>query len=226
VKWLATRDSMSGTAAQVGSRFLSLVGRMKPTWHLPDLAALTPDFAGQHGITGFIWDVDGTLTAHHGDTLSPAAAPFTRLLAMPGARHAIVSNAPEARYERLGVIFPDVVVIRGYSLGDRVAFRRLLRGRESWSGDGDGSWIASGARPLRKPSGALVRHAAGELGCDLGAAVMIGDQYLTDVAGAALAGVRSIKLPTIEKSSFPRRLRIAQQLERSIYLLCYPWSGT
>jgi predicted HAD superfamily phosphohydrolase YqeG len=48
---------------------------------------------------------------------------------------------------------------------------------------------------------------------------MVGDQYLTDIAGAGMAGVRSIKIDAIAPSTFPMSLRAAQRAERVLYSL-------
>jgi predicted HAD superfamily phosphohydrolase YqeG len=50
---------------------------------------------------------------------------------------------------------------------------------------------------------------------------MIGDQYLTDVAGANLGGVRSIKLPTLARETFRPSVRFSQSLERGLYTVLY-----
>jgi predicted HAD superfamily phosphohydrolase YqeG len=43
---------------------------------------------------------------------------------------------------------------------------------------------------------------------------MVGDQYWTDVAGAGLAGIRSAKVPTAGRSTFPPALRAFQTIEK------------
>jgi predicted HAD superfamily phosphohydrolase YqeG len=45
---------------------------------------------------------------------------------------------------------------------------------------------------------------------------MVGDQYWTDIAGANLGGVRSIRVPPVEPGTFPRTLRVLQSIERSV----------
>jgi predicted HAD superfamily phosphohydrolase YqeG len=42
---------------------------------------------------------------------------------------------------------------------------------------------------------------------------MIGDQYFTDIVSANLAGVRSIKVPTLDPPSFPTAVRLSQKFE-------------
>ena len=51
-----------------------------------------------------------------------------------------------------------------------------------------------------------------DLGCNTGV-VMVGDQYTTDIAGANLAGIRSIKVATIARHSFPFPVRLLQTME-------------
>lgn len=222
---LADHQSMVGTTAQIGTRLWTLVRLMSPTWHLPGLAALSPDFAATHGIDGIIWDVDGTLTSHHGSVVLPGTADaFAALLAMPGLRHVIVSNASEQRFYQLGNLFPAIPVIRAYRLDERVEFQLLVHRRESWSSATAAGRI-TGAQVIRKPSAELVHRAVRELGCPPERAVMVGDQYLTDVAGAALAGVRSIKLPTLARPSFPLGVRAAQRLEQFAYWIFHQRSN-
>jgi len=50
---------------------------------------------------------------------------------------------------------------------------------------------------------------------------MVGDQYLTDVAGANLGGVRSIKLPTLAPGTFRRSVRLGQVVEILLYALVH-----
>jgi predicted HAD superfamily phosphohydrolase YqeG len=42
---------------------------------------------------------------------------------------------------------------------------------------------------------------------------MVGDQYFTDIAGANLAGINSVKVPTLSPRSFPLLLRSFQRAE-------------
>ena len=53
------------------------------------------------------------------------------------------------------------------------------------------------------------------------AALMVGDQYFTDIASANLAGVRSVKVPTLHRASFPAPVRWSQRLEAVLYRLKY-----
>ncbi|MCA9722385.1 MAG: HAD hydrolase-like protein, partial [Gemmatimonadetes bacterium] len=51
--------------------------------------------------------------------------------------------------------------------------------------------------------------------------VMVGDQYLTDIAGANLAGARSIKLAAIAPETLPPGIRAGQRVERLLYRLLH-----
>ena len=217
---MAARETPLGTFRQSLGRLPLLLRNMDPTWSLGSIAEIDPAFVARHRITGFIWDIDGTLTAYHARALLPeAVAPFAALAAIPDLRHAILSNAPEWRVQELARMFPTLPVIRGYSHEGQVLARRLLGTTDSWTADELASRLAAGAVPLRKPSADLVRLAVAELGVDLAGAVMVGDQHFTDIAGANLAGVRSIKLPNPAASSFPGSIRVMQRVEAALYRL-------
>ncbi len=74
---------------------------------------------------------------------------------------------------------------------------------------------------IRKPDARLVEYAISELKLGKADVVMLGDQYMTDIAGANLGGVRSIKLPTVEGPTFRRVVRFSQRLEWLIYFMLY-----
>lgn len=222
MKSLADRQSIVGTIAQSGTRIFALVRHMRPTWHLDSLNEFTPEFVRDHGIAGVIWDVDGTLTAHHASVISPEVVDaFARLRAVADLRHVIASNANDARFHQLGSMFPDIPVIRASRTASGIACQRLLHGEEKWFSDSGAVIARPTGRVLRKPDKDIVRRAVSELHCASDAVVMIGDQYLTDIAGAALAGIRSIKLPTIARASFPRGVRVAQRVEQFVYAVVH-----
>jgi len=50
---------------------------------------------------------------------------------------------------------------------------------------------------------------------------MVGDLYLTDVAGANLGGICSIKLPTLAPGTFRRSVRLGQVVETFVYALVH-----
>jgi len=219
---VATGSSSFTTFLQVAPRLLTLARHMRPTWHLPSLAAVDAAFVRANGIRGIIWDVDGVLTGDRRPTLEPEAeGAFRALVAMPDLAHVILSNAGEERYRQLGEMFPAVPILRGYTLRTETLFRRLLRGGDSWTAEELEARLAAGARVIRKPSAALVDYAVRELGCEKGAVVMVGDQYLTDVAGANLGGVRSIKLPTLARGTFRWPVRLSQRLEVLLYAVLH-----
>ena len=208
-----------GTVVQSAPRLRTLLVNMRPTWHLSSLAAIDRPFLDKHAVTGLIWDVDGTLTPNRGAIAPDILEAFESLIALDGVGHVILSNADEARFRELGEMFPTVVVIRGYSRLDTAIFCRLTHRVEEWSHDIGVD--AVGAVALRKPSAELVREAIRVLGCDPIGVVMIGDQYLTDIAGANLAGIRSIKVPTLDRASFPIAVRAAQQLEAILHRIMH-----
>jgi HAD superfamily phosphatase (TIGR01668 family) len=211
---LAARETPLGTFIQSLGRLPTLLRSMDPTWSLASLAEINPDFVSRHRITGLIWDVDGTLTAYHyRDLLPSVAGPFAALRALPSVRHAILSNAPEWRVSELGRMFPTIPVIRGYAQDGRILSRRLLGSDDSWTSEELAARLAAGAVPLRKPSAELVRLAVTELGGDAEGVVMVGDQHFTDIAGANLGGIRSIKIPNPAGASFPTSIRVMQRLE-------------
>ncbi len=219
---LATGNSAFSTFFQVAPHLLRVMRHMRPTWHVPGLAAVTPAWLRGQGIRGLIWDVDGTLTGDRRTDLRPEAAAAFRVLADDaGLRHVVLSNAGEERYRQLGTMFPGMPILRAYTLGQEVLYRRLQGTGDSWTGDEREARLAAGARVIRKPSAVLVAYALRELGCGKDEAVMIGDQYLTDVAGANLGGVRSIKLPTLARETFRPSVRFSQALERGVYAVLY-----
>jgi predicted HAD superfamily phosphohydrolase YqeG len=217
----AARQSPLGTMAQTLPRLRSVLGNLKPTWHMRSLDRLDAAFIHRHEIEGILWDVDGTLTRFHDTVLAPEALPFRALTTVATLQHAILSNAGEERFRELGRIFPEIPIVKGYLVDGVVAIRRLERGHDSWTTVEVANRLAAGAVPLRKPDGALIRAVLQELGLDPRASVMVGDQYLTDIAGANLGGIRSIKLPAIGPETLPPGIRIGQWIERMLYRLLH-----
>jgi predicted HAD superfamily phosphohydrolase YqeG len=199
---------------------------MRPTWELPGLRALDPDFLRRERIRGLVWDVDGTLTGDRRRALmSEAEAPLRALLAESELRHVILSNAGEARFRELGAMFPLIPILRAYEHAGTILYRKLSRGADSWTAEDLAARLAAGARVIRKPSAVLIDYAVRELGFGREAVVMVGDQYLTDVAGANLGGVRSVKLPTLARGSFRLTVRISQRAESLLYRLLHRSKG-
>jgi HAD superfamily phosphatase (TIGR01668 family) len=204
--WLQT---LRQTAPRVGR----VLRNLAPTFEFEDIAQIDRTFLDQHGIRGLIWDVDGTLTSYHGAALSELRSrPIQRLLADPGLRHVILSNCGEKRYDELGRMFPEVPILKGYETPDGIAYRQRVGGGETW----EGAPPAEGMRPIRKPNADLVEYAARVLGQEPASIAMVGDQYWTDVAGANMAGVRSIRVPPVEPGTFPRTLRVLQSVEQRL----------
>ena len=102
-----------------------------------------------------------------------------------------------------------------------MALRQILRGEDSWTAVQVSDRVAAGAMPLRKPHGELVLAVTRHLGLAPQDVVMVGDQYFTDIAGANLAGVRSIKLPAIGPETLPPSIRMGQVVERLVYRLLH-----
>lgn len=208
------------TTRQALPEVFALLRRLRPTRHLPDIRDLDPDRLRRDGVGALLWDVDGTLMPHHGlEVAGQLRTGWARLRSLPGMRHAIVSNCGEDRYRELGKIFPDVPVFKAYRNGSSVLLRRLENGVETWSGEGAGADL-SRLRPLKKPSAEYLERVLAALGnISPRRALMIGDQYFTDIAGANLAGIRSIKVRTWDRSSFPLVLRLFQRVEAVVYRL-------
>ena len=219
---------MSATWIETARRLLPRLARVareiRPTLHLDSVRDLSSRRLGRWGIGALLWDVDGTLMAHHAHRVDPGLAEaFEALLEAPGVRHAIVSNCQEERFAELGEIFPSIPVVLGYETREGAAFRIRHGSRTSWRGPGAVAASAEfrEARPIRKPSRRLVEAALAEVGLAHRpeAVLMVGDQYFTDIASANLAGIRSAKVPTLHRSTFPAPVRLSQRLEGLLYRL-------
>lgn len=222
MKSLATGNSPFTTFFQVVTRLPTVMGQMRPTWHVPSLGVVDAAFVARHGIKGMIWDVDGTLTGDRQPLLAPEAEPgFRALMASPDLTHVVLSNAGEERFSQLGTMFPMMPILRAYTLGEQVLYRKLQGSNDSWTAEELERQLAAGAAVIRKPNAALVDYAAKALGLARGEIVMIGDQYLTDVAGANLGGVRSIKLPTLAPETFRTSVKLSQRFELALFGLLY-----
>jgi predicted HAD superfamily phosphohydrolase YqeG len=190
---------------------------LRPTFHLSGVAALTPEFLAANNITGIVWDVDGTLMGcHHKAVAAHLQGPFHSLLADQRFQHVVLSNCADQRFHELGRIFPDIPIVRGYTWTGSIAFQRLHRGHEHWEG---GPAPKANRQPIRKPNAVLLEHALSLLQVPPATAVVVGDQYLTDIASANLVGVRSIKVPTLEPGSFSIPVRLLQHFDASLHRL-------
>ncbi len=207
------------TVRQTLPRIGLMVRHMRPSLELPDVASIDRPLLESLGVEAVIWDVDGTLMPRHGrEVAAPFRVAFRGVLAAPGMRHLILSNADEARYRELGSIFPEIPVVRAYATARGIVGRTLLKGEDSWDTAEALESRLSDARALRKPSVALIEIALGQLGHPpRNSVLMVGDQYMTDIAGANLAGIRSLKVSTHAPASFPVPVRVLQYLERVCY---------
>ena len=205
-----------GTVRQTIPAARRVLAGLRPTWELPGVDAIDVAFLRAAGIRALIWDVDGTITHRH--ATAPAvevADAFERLLDCKDLRHAILSNCGEARFAQLARLFPTVPIVRAYATKAGELARIHHLGEERWTAPPRGR-----LRPLRKPDPRLVRFALGALGlADGRAAALVGDQYLTDIAAANLAGIRSIKVPTTGPASFPPSVRMLQRVDQWLYRL-------
>lgn len=212
-----------GTLGQEMLRVPLLLRHMRATWEVGGVQALDPAELVARGIRGVVWDVDGTLM-RRGDSsvASHLQAALERVLGEPRLRHAIVSNCGEARFIALSRIFPAVPLLRVYPAPAGGLIRRRRLGEvESWTPVRPQAEDLQGVRALRKPSPELMRFALEELGVPAAAAAVVGDQRLTDVACANLAGLRSIKVPTLGRESFPLAVRFMQRAEEAAYRVLY-----
>jgi predicted HAD superfamily phosphohydrolase YqeG len=208
------------TLRQSLPRMAQLLTKMRPTFDLDSAADVNAGFLERHGVQAVLWDVDGTVMAYHSQDVDPAFAHLRELFRNGPARHAMLSNCDEERFELLGRIFPEVPIVRGYTTDDGLVFRNRSGGRDTHDPGQVEELLANGDCQIRKPSGELVRYGMQllEVG-DPNSVLMVGDQYLTDVASANLAGARSAKVKTFRRDTFPLTIRFAQRLEQVLYLL-------
>lgn len=208
---MTERPGWLQTIRQSAPVALRLVRKLAPTFEMEGVTAIDEKFLGTHGIRGLIWDVDGTLTPYHAPRPTAAVADhLARLAGLAGLRQVILSNCGEERFAELGRIFPTLEVLKVYEGPDGRRYRSLVAGEETWEGGARGP----GLRAIRKPSAELVEYAVRRLGVPAAEVAMVGDQYWTDVAGANLAGVRSIRIPPLEPGSFPVTIRAFQAVEQ------------
>jgi predicted HAD superfamily phosphohydrolase YqeG len=210
------------TLRQSVPRLRKLLSQMEPTFELESVAHVDAAFILEHGIRAVLWDVDGTLMRYHGEDIDPQFQHVRRLFRDGPAWHAILSNCDENRFKGLGNIFPEVPLIRGYITNDGPAFRHRFGGVDTHSDAAVDRILSGGGRQMRKPASELIQYAM-EIAevHDPNAVLMVGDQYLTDVASANLAGVLSAKVATFRRNTFPAAIRASQMLESAIYALFY-----
>jgi len=208
------------TLRQSIPRIRQLLSQLEPTYQLETVGEINAAFLERNCIRAVLWDVDGTIMSYHGKDVDPEF-PHMRAMFRDGpARHAILSNCDEARFDELGRMFPEVPLLRGYSAPRESVFRYRLREIDTHTQEDIERLLATGGRQIRKPSGELIEYGMEVLEeTDPQAVLMVGDQYLTDIASANLAGTRSAKVKTFRRDTFPRSIRTSQRLEILIYRL-------
>jgi predicted HAD superfamily phosphohydrolase YqeG len=195
-----------------------LLSQLEPTYHLDNVAEIDAAFLKELDIAAVLWDVDGTLMTYHGREVSDHFPHIRNLFRNGPARHAILSNCDETRFESLGELFPEVHVLRGYTTADGLVFRHKLGGRDTHTVDEVNGILSDGGSQIRKPSRELIEYGRQVLGVvDPHSVLMVGDQYLTDIASANLAGARSVKVRTFGRDTFPRPIRLSQRIENLLY---------
>jgi predicted HAD superfamily phosphohydrolase YqeG len=210
-----------GTTRQILTNVWPVAFRLTPTYHLPDASGITPAFLDAEGIDLVIWDVDGTLMSYHAKRVaSPLVATLSEVTRNPHHRHFILSKCDEQRFETLGEIFPSLPLFRGYVLDDKWVSRVRRGTLDTHSRDAVRELLQRGGWQVRKPDARLVPAIMEEAGVrDPQRTLVVGDQFLTDVATAHLAGARSAKVDTLEPASFPRSIQTTQRIERTFYRL-------
>jgi len=214
-----SRDQFS-TVLQTLPRIWTIARNMNPTYYCDSVHDITGDFLEREGIRGVLWDVDGTIMPYHATAIDEEFPHLADLMANGPAKHGILSNCDEDRFLELAEIIPILPSLRGYTTPTGLVFRKTHHGQDTHTPTQVAELLAGGAKQLRKPSGALIRYGMEVLGVDdPQAMLMVGDQHLTDVASASLAGARSAKVRTFRRDTFPRSIRFSQRLEQALHRL-------
>ncbi|MEO7041275.1 MAG: HAD hydrolase-like protein [Gemmatimonadaceae bacterium] len=213
IDWIAT-------VLQAAPRIAALRRHMRPTIRLNGIDTLDAAVMKAFGVRGVMWDVDGTLMRRHGTAVAPhLAQAFARLAGDPALCHVILSNCDERRFVQLASIFPTIPIIRAYATDRGLIVRRRIGDDDTWS-DVRPMHHQRPTGALRKPSLAIFRVALEALeGVSPAHALMVGDQYLTDIAPANMLGVITVKVNTVEPRSFPVAVRALQMAERVLFSL-------
>jgi len=213
------------TVVQTLPRLWTIARNTTPTYHFDSVNDVTADFLESEGIRGVLWDVDGTIMSYHAKSIDDEFAQLGDLIANGPAKHSILSNCDEDRFLELAEMFPDLPSLRGYTTPSGLVFRKTHHGQDTHTPAQVAELLAGGAKQIRKPSGALIRYGMEVLGVDdPNAMLMVGDQHLTDVASANLAGARSAKVRTWRPDTFPASIRFSQLLERALYRVMRPFA--
>lgn len=188
---------------------------------MADVRGITPEYLADRNLRGVIWDVDGTLMEYHANDIASEFRQEVRaLFRHPDFSHAILSNCGDERFLALGKMFPEIPVVRSYAVGEERIDRVFRDGQDSFAPGELEALYARGARQVRKPDGELIFLAMREMNLvDPQGVVMVGDQYLTDVASANLAGARSIKVPAWARHTFPLPVKLSQDFEALLFRL-------
>ncbi len=212
------------TLLQTMPRLWTIARNSRPTYAFDTVQSITGDFLEREGVRGVLWDVDGTIMSYHAKAIDETFGHLHALISADPDRHAVLSNCDEPRFRELGDMLPELPILRAYATPSGPVFRHTHRGRDTHSHEEIARLLQRGARQIRKPSGALVRYGMEILGLtDPQEVLMVGDQYLTDVASANLAGARSVKVRTWRRDTFPFSIRTSQRLERLLYLVMRPF---
>jgi predicted HAD superfamily phosphohydrolase YqeG len=195
-----------------------LLSKLEPTYRFPTVSEIDAAFIERNDIGVVLWDVDGTLMGYHANDIDRQFPHIRSLFHHGPARHAILSNCDEVRYEQLGRMFSEIPVIRGYRTTDGPVFRHKLARSDTHTPEEVRRILSTGGVLMRKPSGDLIRYGMTifEIN-DPRAVLMVGDQYLTDIASANLVGARSAKVPTFKRRTFPLSIQVSQRVERILY---------
>lgn len=211
------------TMIQTLPRLWTIARNTRPTYHLDSAKEITAEFLERERIKGVLWDVDGTVMSYHAKAIDDQFRHLNDLVMFGPARHAILSNCDEDRFLELAEIFPALPGLRGYTTKHGPVFRKTHHGEDTHTRAEIRDMIAGGAHQIRKPSGELIRYGMEVLEiADPQQILMVGDQYLTDVASANLAGAKSAKVRTFRRDTFPLSIRISQRIERALHLIMRP----
>jgi len=201
------------TVLHAAGQLPQLLTALEPMEELPGVEAITPKFLRENQIEGIIWDLDGTLTAHGASEIHPGVhATVRQLLQIVELQNVVLSNARSPRLRALSACLPGIPFVKGYQAGRNLTFRIFQDGEESWTGG-----VRREAAAVRKPDQRLVEFAIEKTGVTSRDRIaLVGDQHLTDIAPANLAGLLSVKVPTLEPASFPLPVRALQLAEQAV----------
>ena len=162
--------------------------------------------------------------SYHGQEVDRAfSGAIARLFAEGPARHAVLSNCDERRFDELAAIFPETPLLRGYITSSGTVLRVRTGSRDTHPPELLRATLAAG-KMLRKPSRRLIDMALDHFGVRPDRAAIVGDQYLTDIASGNMAGIVSVRVKPLKTDTFPMRFRISQRIEQALFRLRHPGS--